>query len=54
MTGSTLTLSQTGQGSPESFTIVRDGDTVTLTDTAEEFDFTEVEEPAILVITLTR
>jgi hypothetical protein len=54
VTGSTLTLSQTGEGSPESFTIVRDGNTMTLTVTEEDFDFTEVEEPAILVITLTR
>ena len=54
VTGSTLTLSQTGHGSPELFTIVRDGNTMTLTVTDEDFDFTQVEEPAILVITLTR
>ena len=56
VTGTTLTLSQTGTGSPEPFTIVRNGDTMTLTDIDEEFDFSDdqVGEPAIMVITLTR
>ena len=54
--GTVLTLSQTGEGSPEPFTIARDGDTMTLTDTDEEFDFNDdqTETPATLVITLTR
>ena len=54
VTGSTVTLSETDTGSPEPFTIVRNGDTLTLTDTNEEFDFTQLKEPAVLVITLTR
>lgn len=56
VTGSTLTLSLNGTGSPEPFTIVRDGDTMTLTATDDEFDFDDngVDEPAIMVITLTR
>jgi hypothetical protein len=53
--GTTLTFSETGTGSPEAFTISRDGDTMTLTDSDDEFDFTPgVEEDATLVITLTR
>lgn len=55
VTGSTLALSPTGTGSPESFTIARNGDTMTLTSDDEfDFDENEVEEPAILVLTLTR
>ena len=55
MVGSILTLSLTGEGSPQAFTVARDGDTMTLTVTDEVFDFTEgVEETATLVITLTR
>ena len=54
VSGSTLTISETGTGSPEAFTIARDGDTMTLT-LADVFDFTEgIEEDATLVITLTR
>ena len=53
--GTDLTFSPTGTGSPESFTLSRDGDTMTLTDSDELFDFTlDVEEAATLVITLTR
>jgi hypothetical protein len=44
VSGSTLTLSQTGEGSPEAFTISRDGDTMTLTDNDEEFDFDEEDD----------
>lgn len=44
MTGSTLTLSQTGEGSPEAFTISRDGDSMTLTVTDEEFDFDTTDD----------
>ncbi len=53
--GTDLTFSPTGTGSPESWTLSRDGDTMTLTDSAEVFDFTpDVEEAATLVVTLTR
>ena len=54
--GSTLTLSETGTGSPEPFTIVRSGDSMTLTDTNDDFDFNDdqAETDAILVITLSR
>lgn len=44
VTGSTLTLSQTGEGSPEAFTISRDGDSMTLTVTDEEFDFDTTDD----------
>ena len=55
MSSTTLTLSVTGTGSPESFTLSRSGNTMTLTDSAEVFDFTQdLEEAATLVITLTR
>jgi len=55
VTGNTLALSPTGTGSPESFTIARNGDTMTLTSDDEfDFDDDQVEEPAISVITLTR
>ena len=54
VTGTNLNLSPTGTGSPETFTISRDGNTMTLT-LADFFDFTEgVEEAATMVITLTR
>ncbi len=54
--GSTLTLSQTGEGSPSVFVIIRDGDTMTLTVADEEFAFVEGadEEAATLVVILTR
>ena len=56
VTGTNLNLSPTGTGSPETFTISRDGDTMTLTDPDEMFEFDSVvgDEPAALVITLTR
>ena len=53
MSGSTLTLSETGAGS-RTFTISWDGDTMTLT-LDDVFDFTEgIEGAGTLVITLTR
>ena len=54
VSGTTITIAESGEHEPETFTIVRDGDTLTLT-LADEFDFTEgVEVDATLVITLTR
>ena len=54
VSGSTLTLSETGTGSPEAYTMSRDGDTMTLT-LDDVFDFTEgIEGAGTLVITLTR
>ena len=53
--GSILTLSPSGTGSPEPFALSRNGNTMTLTDSAETFDFTpDVDEAATLVITLSR
>ena len=56
VSGSTITLTETGSGEPESFTVARDGDTMTLTDDDEMFEFVDGagDEPATLVITLTR
>ena len=54
VSGSTLTLSETGTGRPEAYTISWDGDTMTLT-LDDVFDFTEgIEGAGTLVITLTR
>ena len=55
VTGTNLNLSPTGTGSPETFTISRDGDTMTLTGSDTfEFDPLIGEEPATMVIILTR
>ena len=56
VTGTTLTFSPSGTGSPEPYTLVRDGDTMTLTDAADAYVFTPqgAEESATLVITLAR
>ena len=55
VSGTTLTLSITGTGSPEAWEISRNRDTMTLTDSAEVFDFIDgVEEDATLVVTLVR
>ncbi len=55
VSGHTLTLSITGTGSPDAWEISRNGDTMTLTDSAEVFDFVDgVEEDATLVVTLVR
>ncbi len=56
VSGSTLTLSPTGTGSPEMWALARNGDTMTLTDADEMFEFDPLDgdEPATLVITLTR
>ena len=55
VSGTTLTLSITGTGSPDAWEISRNGDTMTLTDSAEVFDFVDgVEEDATLVVTLVR
>jgi len=54
VSGSTLTIDPTGTKGPETMTISRNGDTMTLT-LADEYDFTlDVFVPATLVITLTR
>ncbi len=52
--GDVITISESGQGSPTPFSAVRNGDTLTLTNTDEEFDFDEdgTEEPASLRIVL--
>jgi hypothetical protein len=55
VTGTDLNLSPTGTGSPETFTISRIGDNMTLTGSAEfEFDPLVGEEAATMVITLRR
>ena len=55
VTGTNFNLSPTGTGSPETLTISRDGDTMTLTGSDTfEFDVLVGEEPATMVITLTR
>ncbi len=55
VTGTNLNLSPTGTVSPETFTISRDGDTMTLTGSDTfEFDPEVGEEAATMVITLTR
>ena len=53
--GSTLTLTDPGQGSSDPFTITRDGNNMTLTG-SDEYDFDEdgLDEDATLRITLTR
>ena len=54
VSGNTMTINDSSQGSPETFTIVRSGDTLTLT-LADVFDFAEgVEVDATVVIVLTR
>ena len=54
VSGNTMTITETGEDGPETFTILRSGDTLTLT-LADTFDFTEgVEEAAMMVIVLTR
>lgn len=55
VTGSTLVFSDSVESTTDTFTIARDGDTMTLTLSDEVFDFVDgVEEAATLVITLTR
>jgi len=50
----TITLTPTGSSQTETFAIERDGDTMTLTDD-DDYDFgSGTDEPATLVITLTR
>ena len=53
--GATLTLSETGEGGPEDYTVVRVGDTLTLT-VPDEWDFNgdEVLDDATLTIGLVR
>ncbi len=52
--GDTLTISESGQGSPTDFVASRSGSTLTLTTSDEEYDFDgdDVEEPASLRIIL--
>lgn len=52
--GDVITVSESGQGSPTPFSAVRSGNTLTLTNTDEEYDFDEDggEEPASLRIVL--
>ena len=54
VSGSTMTFTPAG-GTADSFTVARDGDTMTLTDD-DDFDFggPDTDEPATLVIILTR
>ena len=53
--GTTLTLSESGTGSPEPFAAVRAGNTLTLTGVdTYDFDSDTVEEAATLTIVLTR
>jgi hypothetical protein len=55
VSGSTITLTETGSTQIETFEISRDENTMTLTDDDMfEFDEQEGDEPATLVITLTR
>jgi hypothetical protein len=51
--GDVLTISDSGEGTGDTFTIARDGDSMTLT-SDDEYDFGTGVEPAILVITLSR
>ena len=54
VSGNLMTINDSSEGSPETLTIVRSGDTLTLT-LADVFDFTEgVEVDATMVIVLTR
>ncbi|HWP38708.1 MAG TPA: hypothetical protein VNL18_14275 [Gemmatimonadales bacterium] len=54
--GDTLTVSESGQGSPTRFRASRSGNTLTLDSSDEEFDFDDngTEEPARLVIVLVK
>ncbi len=54
--GDTLTISESGQGSPTPYLASRSGGTLTLTSDEEEFDFDDdgVEEPASARIVLVR
>ena len=56
VSGSTITLTETGSTQTETFEISRDEDTMTLTDDDDMFEFDEQvgDEPAGVVITLTR
>jgi hypothetical protein len=51
--GDVLTISDSGEGTGDTFTIARAGDSMTLT-SDDEYDFGTGVEPAILVITLSR
>lgn len=55
VSGSQITISESGQGSPETFSITRDGNTMVLSG-IDSWDFDEdgTEEDATLVVTLTR
>ena len=54
-TSTSITITPvTPAGDAETFGLVRDEDVMTLTDTDEMFDFGTGDEPATLVITLTR
>ena len=52
----TLTVAESGQGSPTAFTAVRDGNAMTLTTGDEDYDFDgdQVDDAATLRIELTR
>ena len=56
VTGTTLTIAESGQGSPTDFLAVRDGNSLTLTTSDEEYDFDgdDVEDDATLRVDLTR
>lgn len=55
-TAATITISESGQGSPMTWGVVRDGSTMTFTSNTSEFDFDDdnVEELATEVIVLTK
>ncbi len=54
--GSTITIAESGQGSPEAFTVSRDGNAMTLIMLNEDYDFDgdDVDEDATLRIELER
>jgi hypothetical protein len=53
--GTLLTLADSGEGSPEAYTAIRNGDSLTLTISDEwDFDGDEVPEDATLTIALSR
>ncbi len=56
VTGSVLTIAESGEGSPTAFTAVRGGDDMTLTTSDEDFDFDgdAIEDLANLRIELHR
>jgi len=56
VTGTVLTIAESGQGSPTDFSAVRNGDQMTLTTTDEDYDFDDddVDDAATLMVELAR